>query len=129
MNLNLYYNIDVDTDRRLVISKIYGIWKEETAREYHDDYVELVQPLLKDKWAKLTYLTNWKSSYPEIIEIIGDHLRWCHKNNAVYSLYVIENPVTTNQLKKMVEKGNARDVVRIFRTAGEAEKFLVSQGF
>jgi hypothetical protein len=129
MSLSLHYNIDIDAQRRLVISKIYGIWKEETARDYHEDYKKIVKPLLTGPWSKLTLLTNWKSSYPEIIEIIGEHMRWCHENGAVFSLYVIDNPITTNQLNRMIEKSNAAQIARLFKTLDEANKFLKENDF
>lgn len=129
MNLSMHYNIDADQDRKLVTAKIYGIWKEETARGYREAYMETVEPFLKGKWARLTYLTNWKSSYPEIVEVIGDHMRWCHENGAIFSVYIIDNPVTTRQLKQMIAKAQAEDYAKLFRTAGEAEKFLKENGF
>jgi hypothetical protein len=129
MKLSMYYNIEVDHDRKLVISKIYGIWKEETARNYHEEYKETVRLLLKGRWARLTHLTNWKSSYPEIIEVIGDHMHWCYENGAAFSVFIIDNPVTTRQLKQMIAKAQAEDYAKLFKTAGEAEKFLREKGF
>lgn len=129
MNLSMHYNIDVDQDRKLVTAKIYGIWKEETAKNYHEDYKKAVQPLLKERWARLTFLTNWKSSYPEIIEVLGNHMRWCYENGAVYSIFIIDNPVTTRQLRQMIGKADEKDHAKLFRTAGEAEKFLQENGF
>ena len=67
MILSMHYNIDVDTDRKIAVAKIYGIWKAALALEYHNEYKKLVDPLLGRGWAKLTNLTNWKSSYPEIV--------------------------------------------------------------
>jgi len=112
-----------------MVAKVYGIWKKETAEAYHDEYMKIVQPFLDDKWAKLTYLTNWKSSYPEIIEIIGEHMRWCQENGAVFSVYVIENPVTQSQLKRMITSGDASSITKIFRTHEEADRFLKENGF
>jgi len=129
MNLHMNFNIEIDEERKLVISKIYGIWKEETATVYHAEYIKAVQPLLKDKWAKLTNCCNWKSSYPEIIEVIGEHMRWCHQHGAVYSTYVIDNPVTTRQLNQMIEKSGAADIAKLFRSYAEADKFLKENGF
>jgi len=129
MSLSLHYNIEIDEERKIVIAKIYGIWKEETAREYHEDYKKIAQPLLKGQWSKFTNLTNWRSSYPEIIEIIGEHMRWCHENGAVYSTYVIDNPVTQNQLMRMIKKGNTEEYVKLFKTAEEAMKFLIEKGY
>jgi hypothetical protein len=123
------FTIDVDTERRVVISKIYGIWKKETAEAYHKEYLEVVKPLLGDKWAKLTNLINWKSSYPEIVEVLGEHMHWCQENGAVYSLYVIDNPVTRNQLQKMIDSGHANMITKLFRTMEEGEKFLTENGY
>lgn len=127
--LSLNFNIDAIPERKLMVAKVYGIWKKETAEAYHDEYMKIVQPFLDDKWAKLTYLTNWKSSYPEIIEIIGEHMRWCQENGAVFSVYVIENPVTQSQLKRMITSGDASSITKIFRTHEEADRFLKENGF
>lgn len=129
MNLSMFYNIDVDTDKKLVTAKIYGIWKSETAHNYHKDYMTAVQPLLGGQWGKLTILTNWKSSYPEIINIIGDHMQWSVENGANLSIYVIDNPVTMRQLKQMIEKGAASDITKLFRSINEAEKYLRDNGY
>ena len=125
----MFFNIDADTDRRVVTAKIYGIWKAETARDYHNEYMETSKPLMGKEWAKLTILTNWKSSYPEIIEIIGEHMHWSMDNGAVLSIYVIDNPVTMRQLKQMIEKSAAKDITKLFRNVHEAEKYLQQKGF
>lgn len=129
MILSMHYNIDVDTERKIAVSKIYGIWKAELAREYHDEYKKTVNPLLGGGWARLTNLTNWKSSYPEIVDIIGKHMRWCFENGAVCSAYVIENPTTRNQLNRMIQSGTAKDFSRVFSTVKDADKYLQSKGF
>ncbi len=129
MNLSFNFNIEVDSDRKIVIAKIYGIWKKETAIEYRDEYQEQVQPLIKGKWARMTNLANWRSSYPEIVEVLGEHMQWCHDNGAVYSVYAIDNPVTTKQLKAMIEKGQIGESAKIFGTIEEADKFLKQNGF
>jgi len=127
--LNMNFTIDVVPERRLVLSKIYGIWKKETAEAYHAEYLEAVKPLLGDKWAKLTNLINWKSSYPEIVNVLGEHMRWCQNNGAEYSLYVIDNPVTRNQLQKMIDSGHANTITKLFRTMEEGNKFLAENGY
>ncbi len=129
MNISLHHNIEVDTVRRIVISKIYGIWKREMALAYVDEYKEAVKPLLGDKWARLINLSNWKSSYPEIVEIINEHVRWSYKNGAEYLAFAIDNPVLIRTLKKMVKVGKAMDTTRMFRTFAEADKFLRDHGY
>ena len=129
MNLSFHFNIDAYPERRLVIAKIYGIWKEETARDYHEEYMEAVAELPKGNWAKITNLSNWKSSYPEITEILGEHIRWCHENGAEYSVFFIENEVTMRQLKAMIEKSEVGDAVHVFNNMREAEKFLAEKGY
>ena len=128
--LSMNFTIDVDEERRIVFAKIYGIWKKETAEAYHQEFVKAVQPLLDgSKWAKLTNLTTWKSSYPEIVEVLGEHMAWSQENGAEYSLYVIDNPITRNQLQKMVDSGKATEITKFFRTYEEADKFLKDNGF
>jgi len=88
-----------------------------------------VKSLTRGKWAKLTNLTNWKSSYPEIIEILGEHIRWTHENGAAFTAFAIDNPVTNGQLKRMIEHAGASEVARVFKTYSEADHFLSENGF
>lgn len=127
--LNFNFTIDPVPERKLLISKIYGIWKKETAEEYHEEYTKVVKPFLNDRWAKLTNLNNWKSSYPEIVDVLANHMKWCLDNGAVYSIYVIDNPVTLTQLSKMVKNGHVSSVTKFFKTYEEADRFLRENGF
>jgi len=127
--LNFNFTIDPVPERKLLISKIYGIWKKETAEEYHEEYMKVVKPFLNDRWAKLTNLNNWKSSYPEIVDVLAKHMKWCLDNGAVYSIYIIDNPVTLAQLTKMVKNGHVSSVTKFFKTHDEADHFLRDNGF
>jgi hypothetical protein len=129
MTFSMYYTLDVDTDRRLMIEKIYGTWKRETAESYHRDFMETAQPLIGGKWAKIINLTNWKSSYPEMVEVIGRHLRWCRENGMVLSVNIIDNQITKNQLKQMFRIGNTGRISKIVRSQQEADKILAEHGF
>jgi hypothetical protein len=129
MSFSLHFTIDADLDRRLIIEKIYGTWKKETADEYHEEFVKVAQPLTGSKWAKVINLTNWKSSYPEMVSVIGNHLRWCRENGMILSVNIIENPVTRSQLKKMFALGNTGPISEIVRNEQDAEKILAENGF
>lgn len=129
MPFNMNFTIDIDPKRRLVVEKIYGIWKQDTALNYRDEFAETAAPLTKGNWAKLINLCNWKSSYPEILEIVGEHLKWCRENGMVWSVNIIDDPTTIKQLKKMFVIGGTEEISRIFKTQEEGEKFLKSQGF
>ena len=128
---HLEYSIDVDQQRRIVYEKIFGVWRVETARAYVEDYEEQVKPLLRSKkpWVRLCDLSNWKTAYPEVIEIIGEHNSWCRRHNLAWSVNIINNPVTYAQLLRMFDKGGTKDISRTFRTRVEAEQFLREQGF
>ncbi|SYZ74140.1 hypothetical protein TRIP_C60410 [Candidatus Zixiibacteriota bacterium] len=129
MSFSMNFTIDADQERRVIFSKIYGIWKEETAHEYHDEFMKVVQPLLTEKWVKLINLLNWKTSYPEMVAVIGEHINWCHTHNAVYSIYVVDNPITRNQLKRMIAHSDYPEECKIFASVSEADRFLKEKGF
>jgi len=129
MSINMNFTIEADTDRRLIREKIYGIWKENTAKLYHDDFVLEAQPLIKGNWAKLIDLRNWRSSYPEVIAIVGEHLRWCRENGMVMAANVIDNPTTLGQLKRMFAIGGTEEMSMIFQTVDGADKYLGKSGF
>jgi len=56
-------------------------------------------------------------------------MHWCQENGAVYSVYIIDNPVTHSQLSKMIKKGDVSTISKIFRTYDEGDRFLKQNGF
>jgi hypothetical protein len=126
---HLEYSIDVDLETRIVFEKIFGIWRPGTAEAFVKDYEVEVTPLIKKPWARLCDLTNWKTAYPEVVDLIGAHLTWCRTHNMAWSVNIITNPVTYAQLLRMYEKGGTKDISRTFRTRAEGEEFLREQGF
>jgi hypothetical protein len=129
MAFSMHYMIDADMDRHLIVEKIYGTWKKETAEEYHRDFMEVAKPLVGGKWAKLINLTNWKSSYPEMVTVVGQHLRWCRENGMILSVNIIDNQITKAQLKKMFQIGGTAQMSKIVRTDADAQKTLAEHGF
>ncbi len=129
MVFSMHYTIEVDPERRVIQEKIYGTWKKETAESYHEEYMRVAAPLVGSRWAKVVNLTNWKSSYPEIIKVVGEHLRWCRENGMIISINIIDNPITKNQLKRMFAIGSTAKISRIVRSREDAEKVLVENGF
>jgi hypothetical protein len=120
----LEYSFDVDEENAIIYAKIFGIWKADTARNYHDDFKAEVVPLLGKPWAKVIDLCNWRTSFPEVIRIIGEHMSWSRANNVAMSLYVLNNPSTFRQLQEMFDAGGTKSVSQTFRTYADAEKFL-----
>jgi hypothetical protein len=121
---SLEYSFDVDVQSHVIYEKIYGIWRQSTAESYHDDFVEAVEPLVSAPWAKLVDLSNWKTSFPDMVKVVSRHLRWCSKHNLALSVNVIDNPSTFRQLNEMFTGGETREISHTFRTRAEAERFL-----
>lgn len=126
---SLEYNIDVDDANHIVYEKVFGVWRVSTAKDFVSDYEEEVAELIQKPWARFCDLSNWKTATPEVIDIIGAHLVWCRKNNLIWSVNIINNPVTYGQLQRMFEKGGTKEISRTFRTRQEGERFLTDQGF
>ena len=123
------YTIEADVDTRIVYEKIYGVWREETARAYAEDFQKEVAPLIKKPWAKLIDLSNWKTGSHDVIQIVGEHLDWCRSNNMVASINIIDNPVTYGQLMRMFARGKTKKISQTFRTMAEGRKALRELGF
>ncbi|HOD67772.1 MAG TPA: hypothetical protein PK186_11080 [candidate division Zixibacteria bacterium] len=123
------YDIEVDEANRIVYEKIFGVWRIKTAESYRADFEEEVKPIIDRPWAKLIDLSNWKTSYPEVIDIVGKHLAWCRRHNMQWSVNVINNTITYNQLQRMFDKGATKEISRTFRNYAEAVQFLQEQGY
>ena len=125
---HLEYSIDVDPEICVVYEKIFGVWRISTAESFVKDYEVEVAPLIKKPWVRLCDLTNWKTAYPEVVDIIGKHLVWCKEHNMIWSINIINNPVTYGQLQRMFDKGGTRKISKTFRTRSEADQFLQEKG-
>lgn len=121
---SLHFSFDVDVENAIIYEKIHGIWLAKTAQEYHVAFVEEVKPLLGKPWAKLVNLTNWKTSYPEVTDIIGKHLAWCMENGLALSINILSAPSTERQLGEMFAKGATAGISHIFRTIEEGQAYL-----
>ena len=123
------YSFDADLENRMLYSKIYGIWKVETAHAYVEALKEEAQPLIHQPWSKLVDLTNWKTVYPEVIKVIGSLNQWCRKNKMEWTVYIIDNQTGYGQLMKMFDSGKYRDISKTFRSLKEAQDFLMTKGY
>lgn len=129
MTFSMHFTVDLDLDRKVIYEKIYGTWKKDTAEAYHEEFLKVAGPVVGQRWAKVVNLTNWKSSYPDIIKVVGEHLRWCRENGMVISINIIDNPITKTQLKKMFAIGGTAKISKIVRSREDAERILVENGF
>ena len=121
---SLEYSIDVDSTRSLVNVKIFGVWKDKHAQEYHSDFVEEVTPLTTKPWAKLVDLTGWKTSFPNIVDKIADHMHWCQEHNCVFSVYAVQNPSTFRMLSQMIQRGGITKEAIVVKTLHEAQDYV-----
>jgi hypothetical protein len=120
----LEYSFELDRKNAIIYAKVFGIWKADTARSYHEDFKREVEPIVGKPWAKLIDLSNWRTSYPEVVDIVGEHMEWSRLNNVALSLYVLNNPSTFRQLHEMFTSGGTKEISQTFRTYEEAESFL-----
>ncbi len=113
----------------MMFVKIYGVWRVATAQSYVEDFKEEAKPLIKKPWAKMADLTNWKTAYPDVVEIVGNLNQWCRQNKMQWAVYIIANPVGKAQLTRMFESGKYSDIAKIFHTRLEGELFLRDKGY
>ncbi len=129
LNWNFQHNIQIDEENKIVYSKIFGVWRGDTAKAYAEDYKEKVAGMIDQPWAKFTDLQKWKMSTPEVVSILGLHMKWCSENNMEWQVFVINDPIRYGQLQKMIDKGKVRKKTAIFRNSFEAVKFLKEKGY
>lgn len=120
----LEYSFEVDEKNAVIYEQITGSWKKDTAKRYHDDFMVEVKPLLGKPWAKLVDLRQWKTSYPDMVKVIGGHLSWCKQHNLALAINVLNNPSTYRQLNEMFPHGGVEEIEHVFRTMEEAQAFL-----
>ena len=126
---NYQFNIDADINSRVIFSKIFGVWREDTAKNYHEAFKEEAVDLIDKPWVKLVDLMNWKMGTPEVVDRIADHIKWCRQNNMEFQIFVVSDPMRFAQLKKMLKKGAAKDITFTFKSRTEALQYLREKGY
>lgn len=129
MDWNFQHKITIDRDEKIVYVKIFGVWRGDIAKGFKEDFQEKITPMIEEPWAKLTDLQKWKMSTPEVVNILGAHMKWCSENNMQWQVFLINDPVRYGQLQKMMDKGRVRKKTAIFRNMFEAVNFLKEKGY
>ena len=123
------FTIDIDLDASIAYAKIFGVWRMQTAIDYHEQFKRDLEPLTKKPWVRVVDLVNWRMGTPEMVDEIAKHMRWCREHNMVLQVHVVNDPVRYGQLQRMFERGGAKDISKVFRTRVEAQRFLREQGY
>ena len=124
-----YYEFEILEDRRIIKEKIVGLWTKDIAENYSEDYKIAIKPLLSSEWAKLVNLNDWKTSKPDVIDILANHLVWVRTNKMAYSANIIQNTVARGQLRRMFYEGGTIGFSEVFETEKLALQWLKDKGF
>jgi hypothetical protein len=123
------FTIEIDLDAHIAYNKIFGVWRLQTAQDFHEQFRRDVEPLVKKPWVRVVDLINWRMGTPEMVDEIGKHMKWCRAHNMIMQVHVVNDPVRYGQLQRMFEKGEVKDISKVFRTRVEAQRFLREQGY
>lgn len=124
---SLEYSVDVDETARVVYAKIFGSWKAHHAEGYHEEFEEKSRALWGKPWAKLIDLTSWKTSYPDVVEKVAEHMHWSREHGCVLSIYAVNQPSTFRQLREMIVKAGITEEAKVVRTIDEGRAYLDEQ--
>ena len=92
------YTIDIDLDASIAYAKIFGVWRIKTAEDYHEQFKRDVEALTKKPWVRVVDLINWRMGTPEMVDVIGKHMKWCREHNMIMQVHVVNDPVRYGQL-------------------------------
>jgi len=123
------FSIDADIENRIVYGKIFGVWRKETAIDYHKAFKAEVGDIIAKPWAKFIDLKNWRMGTSEVDEEIGKHMKWCSENNMEIQVYVVSDSARYIQLKKMMKYSRTKGISTTVRTMVEAKKLLTEKGY
>jgi hypothetical protein len=125
------YELRILPERRIVSEKIKGHWREEDARRYVAEVRTLTASFITDDWAMLTDLSEWKTSKHEIVEIIGEQLKWQMSNKMRANANFIPGLIERMQFSRMIQEAGAEfvQICSVHSTLAEADQHLQTRGF
>lgn len=124
------YSFIIDKERNIVEEIIVGEWTKLDAYRYCIDFAQDVVPkFLHKPWAKRVDLNMWIPT-TDIVEIIGNHLRWATKHEGMlYSANICLSDKQREVLSSMFHLGENEEYSKIFRCVEEADEWLKRRGF
>lgn len=123
------YEFHILPGKSVMKEKIYGMWDAQIATEYVENFKKAAQPLIRNPWALLSDLNEWKTSKQEVIEIVGQSLKWAMKNNMVCNANILTNALDRLQLQRTLKEGGVWDIAKVFENEFQALSWLKERGF
>ncbi|WP_213995659.1 hypothetical protein [Arsukibacterium sp.] len=107
----------LNLEQRVLWVRADGIWNARTAKDYVQEFRQLVQPIMARPWAVVLDIRNWQLSPADVFSLLKDNTYWCFQHNLshVQTIYA-DNAVVMWQFVKATEVSN-RPVNLISQTA------------
>jgi hypothetical protein len=123
-----FYRFDFMPGARVFYVDCGGRWSRDFTRQYVEDFKRTVAPLLGRPWGKLINIDRWLPTEPDAAEAIIDFLRWAISEQMVRVAYVLSNPSSRLQARRIVETSNADVIAEFFATEEEGIDWLRQSG-
>jgi len=121
------YTLSIIPGTNIILDRSKGSWKKETADTFCEDFKEIAGKLVQSgqKWAKLCDLSQWKTSTPEAVEALQEHLRWSGENGMAFAAFIMPLALERMQQQRIVRGGPLEGKVEYFETEEEARDWLL----
>lgn len=75
---------EISLNGSFVMFRAKGAFNMDGIKQYEQEFVELVSPLLEKPWGIVNLYPDFETGGPDVIDRIRSQYRWCIKNGCEY---------------------------------------------
>ena len=118
--------ISVDSIRRIVKFRLWGLWEPEHVREFCEGIRIAIGKLGRGPFCVFADISQYPAQRPEINKEIQESMTQAVKAGMVKAAHVVNGAMTEMQVKRLAKEVNAPNF-RFFKTEKEASAWLAEK--
>lgn len=114
------YEFRFDTDTGIMHELIRGVWVEDDARRYLQDFHKAMRGHTDSPWGLVTDLREWDTADEAVEAVIMESFQWNREHGMQANANVVQNALNRTQMQRMFTEGGVEDICQAFVDINEA---------
>ncbi|GAB6088510.1 methyl-accepting chemotaxis protein [Spirochaeta dissipatitropha] len=120
------YEFRFDADTRIMHEVIRGVWQEDDARRYLQDFHNAMQGHTASAWGLVTDLREWDTADEAVEAVIMESFQWNREHAMQANANVVQSALNRMQMQRMFAEGGVEDICQAFVDINEAVDWVAA---
>ena len=121
------YEFYFDESTKIMHEVIRGVWQEQDARRYLQDFHTAMQGHTDSRWGLVTDLRAWDTADEAVEAVIMESFQWNREHGMQANANVVQSALNRMQMQRMFADGGVEDICQAFTDMDQATAWVQSQ--